>query len=74
MSKLPSNIKSEKLIKALNKLGFKEYKRRGSHVRLKHGDGRWTQVAVHPGPVPKGTLNKILKEAEISIEELQKVY
>lgn len=74
MPKLPSNIKPQKLIKALSKLGFKEYKGRGSHVRLKHDDGRWTQVAVHPGPVPKGTLNKILKEAEISIEELQDLY
>ena len=74
MAKLPSNIRPEKLIKALGKLGFEEYKGRGNHIRMKHPDGRWTQVAVHPKPVPKGTLDKILKEAELTIEDLLKVY
>ncbi len=74
MRKLPRNIKPQRLLKALAKLGFEEYKGKGSHRRLKHKDGRWTQVAIHPGPIPTGTLRKILQQAEITIEELGKVY
>ncbi|MEK7186467.1 MAG: type II toxin-antitoxin system HicA family toxin [Patescibacteria group bacterium] len=46
---------------------------RGGHIRLKHQDGRWTQVAVHPGPIPQGTLRKILNQAEITEKELAKI-
>ena len=69
MSKLPRNIKPQKLIKALTRLGFREIGGKGSHIRLKHVDGRWTQVAVHQKPIPQGTLRAILRQAEIKIEE-----
>lgn len=42
MSKLPRNLKPQQLIKFLIKLGFKEGKGKGSHIRLTHPDGRWT--------------------------------
>lgn len=71
MSKLPRNIKPQKLMKFLVKLGFKEGKGKGSHTRLTHPDGRWTQVAVHPGPVPEGTLRKIIRQAELTDEQLK---
>ncbi len=70
MSKLPRNVKAKQLIKFLNKLGFEQTKGRGSHVRLVHPDGRWTQVAVHPGPIPVGTLRKIINQAELTDEEI----
>lgn len=70
MSKLPRNLKPQKLIKALIRLGFREIGGKGSHIRLKHADGRWTQVAVHQKPIPQGTLRAILRQAEIKIEEL----
>ena len=71
MSKLPRNVKPRVLIKFLVKLGFKEGEGKGSHVRLTHPDGRWTQVAVHPRPIPDGTLRKIIRQAEITEEQLQ---
>lgn len=71
MNKLPTNIKPLELIKALNKLGFVEKSAKGSHRRLVHPDGRWTQVAVHPKPIPTGTLHKILRQAELSINQLE---
>lgn len=74
MSKLPRNIKAHRLLKALLKMGFYEYKGRGSHRRLKHKDGRWTQIPMHPGPIPQGTLKKILTQARIAVEELEKFY
>ena len=73
MNKLPRNIKPQKLIKFLLALGFVQGKAKGSHTRFTHSDGRWTQVAVHPGPIPIGTLHKIIKQAEITDEELKKL-
>ena len=70
MTKLPRNVKPNKLIKILIHLGFTEVGSRGSHIRLSHSDGRWTQVAVHPKPIPQGTLRTILKQAEISVSKL----
>ncbi|HBQ50819.1 hypothetical protein A3B42_03285 [Candidatus Daviesbacteria bacterium RIFCSPLOWO2_01_FULL_38_10] len=70
MNKLPRNVKPQRLIKFLEKLGFQKGKGRGSHIRLTHSDGRWTQVAVHPGPVPRGTLRKIIRQAELTEEQL----
>lgn len=71
MSKLPRNIKPQQLIKFLEKIGFITGKGKGSHIRLTHSDGRWTQVAVHPGPVPEGTLRKIIRQAKITNEQLK---
>ena len=73
MSKLSRNVKAKQLIKFLEKLGFMQTKRRGSHVQLTHQDGRWTQVAVHPGPIPVGTLRKIITQAELTEEELEEL-
>lgn len=73
MKKLPRNVYPRRLIAALLKIGFLKYKSKGSHVRLRHPDGRWTQVAVHPGPIPQGTLRKILRQAELRPEELEKL-
>lgn len=73
MSKLSRNVKPQALIKFLVKLGFKEGKGKGSHIRLTHPDGRWTQVAVHPGPVPVGTLKKIIKQTKITEEQLKEL-
>lgn len=66
MSKLPRNVKPQRLIKFLLRIGFREVKAKGNHVRLVHGDGRWTQVAMHPGPIPIGTLRKIVSQAELT--------
>lgn len=71
-TKIPSDIKPKQVIKVLERLGFKQYRKRGSHVRLKHPDGRWTQVAIHPKPVPKETLVRILEQAEIDRQDFLK--
>lgn len=71
MNKLPRNVKPQRLIFFLEKLGFKKGKGKGSHIRLTHPDGRWTQVAVHPKPFPEGTLRKIIKQAGLTEEQLR---
>ena len=72
MDKLPRNVKAKELIKTLVRLGFEKKGGRGSHIRLVHKDGRWTQVAVHPKPVPQGTLRAILRQANLTVKELAK--
>lgn len=73
MPKLPI-IKSKDLVKALNKMGFFEYHRVGSHVQLKHSDGRRTTIPLHVGKdMPRGTVRAILKQIHISLEELIRI-
>lgn len=70
MPKLPRQLKPREVIKALQRLGFSEVGGKGSHIRFKHKDGRWTQVAVHPKPVPQGTFKAILRQAKIDLTML----
>jgi len=73
-SKLPI-LKPEKLIKLLEKIGFScTRKSKGSHFRYKHPDGRKTTVPVHKGKdISRGLLRKILRDIDISVEELNKL-
>ncbi len=61
---------ASKIIKALSKIGFKIVRKHGSHVVLKHPDGRLTVVPVHAGEeIGRGLLNKIIKDTGLSKEE-----
>ncbi len=39
---------AKKVIKDVTKMGFKVVRQRGSHVMMKHPDGRITVIPVHP--------------------------
>jgi predicted RNA binding protein YcfA (HicA-like mRNA interferase family) len=70
MPKLPI-IKAKELIKALKKLGFLEHRQVGSHLVIKHDDSRRTVIPVHSGQdIPRGTLKAILRDIEVSVDEL----
>ncbi|KKU87459.1 hypothetical protein A3A64_02715 [Candidatus Gottesmanbacteria bacterium RIFCSPLOWO2_01_FULL_48_11] len=73
MTKIPRSVKPAELVRALKKEGFVVDRQTGSHARLKHPDGRATSIALHPKPVFHGTLRKILKEVDVSVEILQKL-
>ena len=69
MTKLPL-VTGEELIKLLEKEGFKVFRQRGSHVRIRHGDGRVTTIPIHKGQViSRGLLRKILRDCDLSIGE-----
>ncbi|MDD5147356.1 MAG: type II toxin-antitoxin system HicA family toxin [Candidatus Daviesbacteria bacterium] len=72
MSNLPQ-IRPKDLFKALLKNGFMKDHQTGSHVYLKHPDGRFTSVSIHPRPIPTGTLRAILRQTKIKPEELKKL-
>jgi predicted RNA binding protein YcfA (HicA-like mRNA interferase family) len=70
MTRLP-RIKGKELVRALERGGFTLDRTRGSHVFLKHRDGRATAVPVHSretlGP---GLLRSILRDVEMTTEQL----
>lgn len=69
MPRLPI-LKARQIIQALERADFEAVRQRGSHVRLKHLDGRVTSVPVHPKEdVDRGLLKKILNDAKISETE-----
>jgi predicted RNA binding protein YcfA (HicA-like mRNA interferase family) len=59
------------ILSKLQKAGFIIKRQSGSHVILRHNDGRQTYVAMHSKDVPTGTFKKILKQANISEEDFK---
>ena len=69
MSRLPM-LSGREVVRALEGAGFRVIRQKGSHVRIKHPDGRVTTVPVHAGrDVSRGLLRKILRDAELTKEE-----
>ncbi len=72
MPKLPV-INYKKLTKVLKGLDFFEHRQSGSHLIMKHQDGRRAVIPIHSNKdISKGTLKSILKDIEISVDELIK--
>ncbi|GAB4451561.1 MAG: type II toxin-antitoxin system HicA family toxin [Anaerolineae bacterium] len=70
MGKLPV-VTSRELIRVLEGLGFEAVRQKGSHLRLRHPDGRVVTVPIHPGQdIGRGLLRKILRDVELSPDEL----
>lgn len=70
MPKLP-NLTGKKLVSILEKKGFVFLRQKGSHVRLKDSENRVVTVPIHANQIlGKGLLLKILRDAQLSKEEL----
>ena len=70
MTRLP-RLKGKELVRLLEKRGFEIVRTRGSHVFLRHADGRVTTVPVHSGEMlGPGLLRSILRDVELSVDEL----
>jgi predicted RNA binding protein YcfA (HicA-like mRNA interferase family) len=63
-------VKAEILIKALARIGFQPIRQRGSHLIMKHADGRSTVIPVHPGEeLGRGILLEIMSDVGLSKKE-----
>jgi len=71
MARLPI-LKSVELVKIVENYGFIKVRQSGSHQIFKHPDGRFTTIPIHRKTLGKGLLRKILKDVQISIEEIKK--
>jgi predicted RNA binding protein YcfA (HicA-like mRNA interferase family) len=70
MTRLP-RLKGRELVRALESAGFTVDRTRGSHLFLKHADGRATTVPIHAGEtIGPGLLRAILRDVEMSVDEL----
>lgn len=68
MSKKLPVLKPKKVIKALERSGFRLHHTTGSHYILKKGKLRIT-VAYHNKDLKPGTLAAIIKQAGLTVEE-----
>lgn len=63
-------VKAEILIKALTRIGFQPVRQRGSHLIMKHPDGRSTVIPVHPGEeLGRGILLEIMSDVGLKKKE-----
>ncbi len=70
MTRLP-RLKGKQVVRILQTVGFDVVRIRGSHVFLRHADGRTTTVPVHAGEtIGPGLLRSILRDVELSVEDL----
>lgn len=64
-------LTARRVIRALENAGFEVQRQTGSHVRLKHADGRAVTVPVHGSQdIGRGLLRKILRDAEMTPDDL----
>ncbi len=66
-------FKARELLAKLQRAGFVVKRQSGSHVVLRHPNGRQTYVAMHPGDIPGGTLRAIVRQSGLSEEELRRL-
>jgi predicted RNA binding protein YcfA (HicA-like mRNA interferase family) len=67
-------VRGERVVRALERAGFKVARVAGSHHIMRHPDGRGTTVPVHPGrDLAKGTLRNILADVGIGVEDLTRL-
>ncbi len=71
MKRLPV-VSGSKVVNALRKKGFLVVHQRGSHVKLKKIEGDKVYIAIVPmhRELAKGTLKSILRQANLTLEEL----
>ena len=65
--KLP-RLSGREVIKILSKQGFETVRQRGSHVFIRHSDGRTTVIPNHK-EIDKGTLLEIIRQAGLTRNE-----
>jgi predicted RNA binding protein YcfA (HicA-like mRNA interferase family) len=63
--------KAREVLARLQRAGFVVKRQSGSHIVLRHADGRQTYVAMHTKDVPTGTFRSILKQSGLSEDEFR---
>ena len=67
-------ISGREMCKLLEKIGFQKIHQKGSHIRYKHPDGRFTVVPIHANEdLGKGLLMEILKQIKLDKDEYDRL-
>ncbi len=64
---------AREVLARLKRAGFIEVRQAGSHLFLRHPDGRLPFVAMHRRDIPLGTFKKILKQARLTHEQFARL-
>ncbi len=66
-------LTAEELHKALLSLGFQPLRQKGSHVFLRHPDGRGAVIPRHNphAEIGRGLLRKVLHDAHVRYDEIE---
>ena len=72
MSKLPQ-VSGSDVVRALQKLGFTVRRQHGSHIIMRRDDPFAQTVVPNHKQIDRGTLRAILRQAEITAEEMIKL-
>lgn len=73
MSTFPA-VSGWQMLRVLRRMGLAVIRVKGSHHFLRHPDGRCTVVPVHRGEaIGRGLLAQILRDCEITRDDLRKV-
>lgn len=67
MTKVP-DLSHQRIVRALEKVGF-VLRRQGKHISLYHSEKNVVAIVPRQNPVKRGTLARILKEIDISVDE-----
>jgi len=71
----PGNTTPKKMIKGLKRAGFVEHHTKGSHVYLWHaGKKLMTSVPMHNKDLKRGLMMAIIKQANLSDEEIEDLF
>jgi len=71
MTKLPI-LEGKEIIKALAKIGYTQVRQKGSHIRLQCTGRKSVTVPDHT--VGRGLLRKILRDANLSLDEFSRLF
>jgi len=66
-------LSGERLVKALERAGWRTVRQRGSHVRMKHPDRRTSLTVPLHRELKRGTLSGILADAGLDSEQLRRL-
>ncbi|MCL6443775.1 MAG: type II toxin-antitoxin system HicA family toxin [Alicyclobacillus sp.] len=65
-------LSGQRMLAVLTLIGFVQVSQRGSHVKVRHPDGRIAILPMHKELAP-GTLRSILRQAGLSVDDLRKL-
>ncbi len=60
-------LSGDDIIKRLQREGFERLRQKGSHVTLRHPDGRTTTVPAGRKDLPKGMIRAIARQSGITL-------
>ncbi len=71
MSRRLPSVNARQILAILRRRGFEPVRQSGSHLILRHADGRRTTVPVHSGrDLGRGLLRQIMTDAGLTIDDL----